>query len=355
MSLTYNEILDKMKLAFFNECGKNVSNMSDVELRFKAAASEIYSAWANADYVLKQAFVQTASGKYLDMHAELRGITRKRSAKASGMLSFYVTEPLESDVIIPAGTICSVKGKPQLQFSTQSEAELKAGELTCTVQAEAINDGRESNAGAGEISVMVNPPEFIVGVTNESDFIGGSSDESDLSLRQRVMSSYNILSNAINQASVEELVMTLDDVLDCTVMLSSKGVLVVCVKTRGNIKAQDLSPEINNLLGFAYLCGVPVYVVPAARLYFTAFAAVKMKPGHDKEALEAKIRERITEACSAEKLGKSVAVSEIMRYLYDIEEAEKIEIRLFPSSNGVSPCVEQMYLCLKELQVEIYE
>ncbi len=43
MSITYNEILDSMKAAFQQEKGEAVADLSDLELRFKAVASEIYS------------------------------------------------------------------------------------------------------------------------------------------------------------------------------------------------------------------------------------------------------------------------------------------------------------------------
>lgn len=344
-----------MKLAFFNESGKNVNSMSDIELRFKAAASEIYSAWANADFVLKQAFVQTASGKYLDMHAELRGIARKQSSKARGTLSFYVSEPLESDIIIPANTICSAKGRPQIQFSTQSEAVLNAGELTCTVEAEALNDGRESNAGAGEVTVMVNPPEFVVGVTNENAFTGGSSAESDSSLRERIVSSYNVLSNAVNKKSVEELIMTLDGVLDCNLSLDAEGTLIACVKTRDNEVLQELTQSIINLMGFASLCGVAVSTVAASRVDFSVFAAVKLKPGYSKETLEAQISEKISEVCSGEKIGKSIRASEITSALYEVQGAELSEVSFTPGAEGVVPCGAQEYLVLNGVQVQIYE
>ena len=58
MSITYDEILHEMETQFYNECGEYVKDYPEVELRFKAVASEIYAAHTAADFALKQAFVQ---------------------------------------------------------------------------------------------------------------------------------------------------------------------------------------------------------------------------------------------------------------------------------------------------------
>ncbi|UKI22187.1 MAG: baseplate J/gp47 family protein [Anaerotruncus sp.] len=72
-------------------------------MKFKAVASEIYAAAANADFVLKQAFCKkTALGKYLDMHAEMRGIKREKTGrKAAGIITFSVPADLNREVEIP--------------------------------------------------------------------------------------------------------------------------------------------------------------------------------------------------------------------------------------------------------------
>lgn len=355
LSITYNEILEKMELAFFNESGQSIKNMSDLELRFKAAATEIYSAYANADFVLRQAFAQTATGEYLDMHAQLRGIERKQSARAHGALTFFVSEPLEEQIIIPAGTICSNEGNPQIQFETDAQATLPAGELSCTVAATAVTHGREFNLSQGEVTVMVNPPEYIEGVINDTAFTGGCDDESDSSLRERIISSYSVTSNAVNKKSAEELVMTLNEVSDCNISLDESSALTVCVKTADDNVSQELCDEITNLLGFAALCGVEINAVPASKVDFSIRAAVKIKRGYNREALEAELLEKIREACSQEKIGKSIKASEITPALYGTQGAELIELALSPGAEGVAACGAREYLVLTDARVDFYE
>ena len=178
-----------METQFYNECGEYVKDYPEVELRFKAVASEIYAAHTAADFALKQAFVQTATGEYLDKHAEMRGITRKGASRATGYLSFFVTQEYEENVDIPEGTICSVKDNPLIQFATNYRAFILPGDTGVTIEASALNEGEEYNVPADSITVMVNPPEYIYSVTNQRAFTGGSDPESDESLRQRIIDS----------------------------------------------------------------------------------------------------------------------------------------------------------------------
>lgn len=355
MSITYNGILNEMKAAFYNECGSRVNDFSDIELRFKAVASELYSVAANSDFVLKQAFVQTSTGEYLERHAALRGITRKRSSKAFGVLKFYVSEALVSDAVIPEGTVCSVPDKPFIQFSTDERAVIRAGELFAEVSATAVSGGEEYNVDAQQISVMVNPPEYILGVVNENEFTGGADDESDEALRARVISSYNALSNAINQKSTAELLTSLDEVLDAYVSLGDNGDLNVCIKLRTNSIDADLKEKLDNLLAFAFLSSVPVHYIIAKRSAFSASAAVKITKGQDGAKIRRLVEEKIKAACSAERIGIDISAFEIMTTLYGMEGTELIEVSLNPSSSGVTYCGANEYLKLTDVQVEVYE
>ena len=101
LKITYDEILNNMKNAFYEKSGENVDLMSDLGARFQAVASELYSLSCYGDYILRQSFPQTASGTELDYHAALRDITRKSASKSSGELTFYVDEPIETELTVP--------------------------------------------------------------------------------------------------------------------------------------------------------------------------------------------------------------------------------------------------------------
>lgn len=81
MNLTYEEILENMKKAYFDECKVNVDNMSDLGKRFETVASELFALSCYGDYIFKQAFVQTATENTLTGTA--RSGDAKEKAKRS--------------------------------------------------------------------------------------------------------------------------------------------------------------------------------------------------------------------------------------------------------------------------------
>lgn len=356
MSITYNQILEEMKQAYYNECSEQIKNMSDLEQRFKAVASEIYALSVNADYYLKQAFVQTATGEYLDRHAAMRSIARKTPAYAKGFLTFSLGEALQTDVTIPAKTVCSKADFPLVQFSTDEKAVIKAGDISVTVGATALLQGEEHNALAGEVTVMVNPPEYVISVTNESDFSGGTDQETDESLRQRIMSSYSVISNAVNTKSVEEMILTVDEILDASVAYNTEENLIeICIRLKGAELTTDITSEVSDRLGFTEYCTGSLRFIMAEEKDFSVYAAIKVTKGTDKEQLEKDIIKNITEVCSAKKIGAEISSSRIMTALYGMQGIEFIEISATPSAAGIIPCGSNEYLVLKDVQVDFYE
>ena len=76
-----NAIYERMRTIFSEEAGFVPNDGCDAMVRLYALASEVQALLAQADWVLNQSFPQTAAGRYLDYHAETRGITRAAAEK----------------------------------------------------------------------------------------------------------------------------------------------------------------------------------------------------------------------------------------------------------------------------------
>lgn len=358
MSITYDEILKEMEIQFYNECGEYVKDYPEVELRFKAVASEIYAAHTAADFALKQAFVQTATGEYLDKHAEMRGITRKSASRASGFLSFFVTQEYEDYILIPEGTICSVKDNPLIQFATNYSAYVLPGYNGVSIEATALNEGEEYNVPADSITVMVNPPEYIFSVTNQQALTGGSDPESDESLRQRIIDSYgSALSNGVNVKSMVEQILTIDDIKDCSIEYDpDDNITYVWLRTAiDNTLTSYVTDKVEEKLGILEICNVDYNLMLAQKNTFSVFAAVQAARGADKEKLLLDVENAIREACSGQKIGTQINLSSVTASVISVENVELAEISAQPSYEGVIPCPTGGYLSLGDVQVEIYE
>ncbi len=355
MKETYNEIINNMKAAYFEECGLEPSPASDLELRFKAVASEIFSAYSFAEYVLKQCFPQTASGEYLDRHAQLRGVERKTASVAQGELLFSLAEPLESDVTIPAETLCASAEKPFIQFATTEAAVIPAGETSVLVAAQAISGGAEFNCHAGEITVMVNPPEYISAVTNPSEIIGGFDDENDASFRERIISSYSSRRLAVNQQSLREMVLENEKILDARVYNDDNNTLKVCVKLKGGVTTNDVVNSIRSNMGVVSISSITFDVIEAQPFEFNIRASIKAESGYDKEELCAAARDMLSEAVSSMHIGQNVSSSELEAMLYGIEGISLAEVCTVDENSMPFSCPSNAYLVLNSLSVDAYE
>ena len=101
MSETYESILSRMQDQFQELAGFPADDASDIGIRLKVLAGELFSACTNLDWLKRQVFPQTAQGIQLDYHAQQRGIQRKSAVRSQGTLEFSREAALLYDVTIP--------------------------------------------------------------------------------------------------------------------------------------------------------------------------------------------------------------------------------------------------------------
>lgn len=356
MSITYDEILNSMKTAFFNEKGEAVHELSDLELRFKAVASEIYSVASYGDYVLKQSFPQTATGEFLDRHAALRRITRKTASFSSGVITVSRTEnSLGTAMNIPKGTVFSVSEKPFIQFSTDEAANIAADESSVDISVTALKAGDEHNISAGIALEAVNPPAHLQSAVSKTDFSGGWDSESDEALRERILGSYKCRKNAVSASAVRETLLTLEEVTDAYVCAAENYTMCVCLKTKSGKISEELRAEAENMLGFALLCGVAIEFTAAEKQPFAVTAEAKVLSGYDTNEIKSRIKAKITEFCSDEKIGKNYSESAIAAYCGDIDGVEYINVFIGSDSVAAAACASTGYLKLEKVEVYTHE
>lgn len=259
--LSYDEILNNMKNAYFEQTGENPDMQGDLGFRFKAVASQIFDMAVNADFVLKQSSWKTATGESLDNIGLACGVVRKQPTKAQGTLTFSVAEPKEKDLIIPAGTICSKKDEKFIQYVTLADCLISAGGRGSTVEAEACGYGEEYNCDFDQITVMVNPPTGVDRVCN-TRFSGGWSCEEDEAFRIRIGTALCYPHNGLNKEYLCNRICQIDEVLSCKISYSENTIFVWC-KTRNSLLNDGARNEILSILDFCSLINLNVLVLIA--------------------------------------------------------------------------------------------
>lgn len=221
--MSFDQILSDMILDYQKLSGVTPLKTSDIYIKLKTLASQIFSLHTKLDWVQKQVFPQTSTGKYLDYHAQTRGLTRKKSSPSTGILTFSITSPAKSDIQIPENTICFSPLNPNMKFVSLSPAIIKQGEEKVDVQAKSTINGFETNLKAGEITNMSNPPKFVENVINQANFEGGCDEETDSSLRKRIFNSFKNISNGSNAAYYHNIAMDYDGVASVNVIPRNRG------------------------------------------------------------------------------------------------------------------------------------
>lgn len=246
MNESYETILVRMQDKFKELSGFDADDASDIGIRLKVLAGEIFSAYTNIEWLKNQVFPQTAIGQQLDYHAQQRGIKRKSALKASGTLKFSLNTALSYDVNIPEGTVCSTAQSDGVRYLTTNDAVLKAGETYVYISAEAEKAGIAGNCLENTITLMITPPTGISMVINESAFVGGSEEENDDSLRARILESYKNISNGTNSAFYRDQVLKNEDISSVGVIPKNRGdgTVDIYIWSNSGAPTEDLISEI---------------------------------------------------------------------------------------------------------------
>lgn len=145
----------------------------------------------------RQRLLRYARGTVLDDIGDTRKVTRHTPTLATTTLRFGVSEPVASNIIIPAGL--KVTGDFERYFITDKTVVLYAGASTAEVTATAENGGAEYNdiaPGVLDTIVDVSDVPLLDYVANVDATSGGGDEEDDEAYRERIREAENSLSTA---------------------------------------------------------------------------------------------------------------------------------------------------------------
>lgn len=265
--ITYDEIYNRMKANYVIESRVEFDEASDTAIRLRLLAGEIFNAAANVEWLKKQMFVSTASGKYLDYFASQRGLERKKAQKAQGELTFFINEIIENDIFIPKGSMVATADISPKRYVTTEDAEIRAGNTLVSVSAEADKAGKKYNILVGEAKIIVSAPAEINYSYNREEFEGGCDEETDDELRERIRKSFLVPSNGTNKAYYEKLVLSVPGITKAGIIAKNRGVgtVDVYVSNGDNFPPETAIAQAQELVSKNRELNVDVKVMAAQR------------------------------------------------------------------------------------------
>ena len=309
---SYNEILERMVGSYTEYAGSAPSPESDIMIRLRVLAGEIYNAQANAEYIKRQVFASTASGEYLDRHASERGLTRKAASYASGRVYFFAEQLDHEDILIPAGTeVCSPSDR--LRFTTVSDSVIDAGDECKSVRVTAAEPGSAGNARSGAVTVLVTPIIGVGRVSNVSAFTGGADAESDEELRARVIDSYVDISNGANAAYYKSIALSADGVYSASVVGRGRGsgTVDVYISGRGAQVAPAVKQRVQAMLNEGRELNVDVLARDPSAVAVNLYIRLAVEDGYDFSSVSAQTEQAVSDYIDSLGIGQDVLLSRI--------------------------------------------
>ena len=316
---TIDEIYRELLETFSSQSGYLPSASCDLSARLYAVAAQVQALYLQAEWVMGQAFPQTAQGTYLDYHAETRGIQRSVATAAEGYLRFQVDTAVAQDLSIPAETVCmTVEGR---RFQTVEAAVLEAGELYVDVLSKALEPGSGGNVAAGTVIRMAVAPAGVKSCTNPAAFVGGADQEGDEALRIRVLDSFKRLPNGANAAFYERETMNFPGVAAAKAVGRARGIgtVDVYVATEAGLPGAELLEAIEADLQAKREIAVDVEVCAPQEQTVDVTVAIQAAEGYTYDQAEDEADAAIRAHFTGDLLGKGVTLAELGHLLYSLE------------------------------------
>lgn len=176
----YNDKYPDAQITDFNE-GSQIRNL------LETFSTDIYHLEFQENSLLRQAFLTTATGYYLDLFGEEYGIKRNTALQAQGVVTFSISSPVTYAITIPQNTRIT-NTETGLFYDTWTSVEIPVGTTSITCPVRSLITGEKTNIPAGSSFVFYNENLLSeVSISNSDDFTGGRDAESDEDYRERLL------------------------------------------------------------------------------------------------------------------------------------------------------------------------
>ena len=180
----YNQKLEvgETKITDFNE-GSEIRNL------LEAFAILCFAVLEDENEATKLPFIESSYGTFLDKIGEnpFINLPRITGDYAVGNVTFTLADEQDTDIIIPGDTL--LENSDELQFVTDSDCTIYAGETTGEVSVTCLTMGYDGNIPSNSLTVIADGDvdTTLISVTNPEEFMNGADLEDDEDYRTRLL------------------------------------------------------------------------------------------------------------------------------------------------------------------------
>ena len=322
----YEEILREMTEAFQSRSGFYPDNASDIGIRLKVLASQIYSLNYKLNWIWKQSSPLSATGEYLDNHAAQKGLARREGKYAEGELIFYTLQPVASDTDIEQGTVAATNTLVSAKrFETTAAATIPAGQTSVTVPAKAVEIGLEGNVSAGSIKVIENGAANLF-VTNENAFVSGAQPETDEELRKRILETYSKPVFGGSVSFYKALALSDSEVVSAGVVPVHNGVgtVKVALETADPVASEAVINRVGALLNAQREMGIVPTGCAAENYSLDVVGDITVKNGYSAGETLEKCENIVRQYIQSLGVGDAFIKADIYKLIMECEEVKNV-------------------------------
>lgn len=320
------ELYEQMRADVARRTGVPLVDNCDLAARLYALAAQICALEVQSDWVRRQCFPQSAQGENLDHHALVRGLARRESAKAEGIVRFFAGAAGETERIIPAGTVCMTE--KLVRFETVEQGVISAGEMWADVPVRAVEGGIGGNAAPGTVTLMAVAPVGVESCTNPAAFSGGAEREDDESLRGRILDTFRSLPNGANAAWYRQVALSDEAVAAAEVVPRPRGVgtVDVVVSAQGGLPDEQLLARMQEKLDERREIAVELRVIAPETVPVALVVQIAPAAGYDAAQTAQRVEAALRAHFDGSLLGKSQLLVKLGSVIYGCEGVENYRI-----------------------------
>lgn len=297
---SWQDFYDLFKIALQTRRSSLVVEEGDVTDAIGAGVATVgVAVTASGTAQASELFLDGAEGEALTTLAHDRGVDRSLGTGAVGSITFSRVSTAAGAGTIPAGTRVATQpdatGKFAI-FTTDASCVFSGVALSATISATCSSVGKIGNVAAGRITSILDLSTLFdttLTVSNPDLFAGGTEEESDVSLRDRVRGFF--LTQA--RGTVDALIFgakSIDGVERVSIVVDDSGVVTAYVSDEdGNSNATMVARVQAELDNNWRAAGDVVYVTGGALQNVSIAVTIVVKVGTDVAALIDRIRDAI--------------------------------------------------------------
>ncbi|HAG0248524.1 TPA: hypothetical protein G8P61_003240 [Salmonella enterica] len=159
--------------------------------------------------VLRNLFLMTAVGPFVDLFAAALKLTRKGATRAAGKITFTKSVP-DNSVTVPAGTLIQTERINGVIYTvtTTEQVIIPAGTQSALIDVTATDSGAAFNLAPGYYQILPKAIDGIAFVRNGDDWLTtpGADPESDDELKDRCRNQFNLAGSYHTDAVYRSLI-----------------------------------------------------------------------------------------------------------------------------------------------------